>query len=223
MKKLLLIICLFISANAFAQDTNEFFVKNNGDTVYCDIKKIDLDKIKLNSNDILSVDSIKAFLFDNTKWTSYSIEQHNDKKKDTEYKSIFLPQPRYKTDGFKLGNWGKALGTKHDYTISCRTDGKTILYEIDGDFNSGSFSSPASFMFGGGTSTESTIYIKNDELGVAKMHYVKKRSSEDNQKIIEILKKYTADKPQIAKQLENNFSAKYKNVKEYLEAYIQSK
>ncbi|MDE1191376.1 MAG: hypothetical protein PW786_04455 [Arachidicoccus sp.] len=42
MKKGLLIVLLFVSANMLAQDKREFFVKNTGDTVFCDIKKINI-------------------------------------------------------------------------------------------------------------------------------------------------------------------------------------
>jgi len=51
MKKLLLILFVFISANIFAQDKNDYLIKNDGDTDYVKIKKFDIYSIKNQSRD----------------------------------------------------------------------------------------------------------------------------------------------------------------------------
>lgn len=211
MRKFLWIVLLFISANVFAQKNTftvtqyavkGYLVKNNGDTVYSNIKKVGLDKIKLTDNSILNADSIKSFLFENINWISCSVAIDNDKGKVTKHVNIFFPQIIFGTMGIDLGHFGKAIDT--NYSIICSTDRYSTLYEIKG------------------ISIEPTIYIRNDELGTTKMHYAKENPSEANQKIIEVLKKYTINKPQIARQLDSNFLANYKNVKKYLEEYIRT-
>lgn len=145
MKKLLLIICLFISANAFAQDTNEFFVKNNGDTVYCKINGIDEDQIDYTIDNQKDLVSLKNVIGYKLKKGYYLIKKviHEDVSNDISFKRALYRIEDSTYYYFLPNNTGKYvvnMFSKETYVIN---SGNLRFYKevlpINGGYTSGAY------------------------------------------------------------------------------------
>lgn len=222
MRRILWIVLLFISANTFAQDKNEFFVKNNGDTVYCDIKKVDLERIKVDKTNggkkNWDAKELRSFFFENTKWESYLFLAKREKmlfdskkmrdRVDSIY--IFLPDSK-KSAYYDLSERGDPFSGYTNGYVSVTTDGKTTFYETKMN-GWGANSSSSSF----------AIFIKNDDLGISGIPIISfsKRTPGTKEETIEILKKYTEDKPELASQFNESWKANLKNIKGFIAQYL---
>ena len=177
MKKTLFIICLFISANLFAQEKNEYFVKNNGDTVYCKIDKIyylDVRKKttdKKNSIDYIKDDkSLKNVSFDSI--IGYKKNNENFRfKKTVGYFVKKMAQYQQKSFYFLPNNDGRYF-KKGDTYVVCNKSGNTRFYNFPDYNNTSYFGTPSSNggvsagIYYASASTPSLLFVEKNNDGI---------------------------------------------------------
>lgn len=228
MRGFLFIVLVSISANLFAQQKGEYFVKNDGDTVYCGIKKIDIDKIKLSSTilgkNVWPVDSLKCFRYNSILWNTYSYPIEKENGGAPAMDKIFLPQ-LYTNINLRLGNWGPALGAKSFSQVYLTSDGKSVLYDVITTENS----APEILI-------KSRLFLKKmGDSGLIRIPFLpkpgfltSKTKKEEVKKMFPVIKAYlaeiTKDKPRFNKPVINeNLFPDYDRVKSYIISYLLAK
>jgi len=198
--------------------------------MYCEIKKIDLDRIKVkcgkDSREIWDAGEIKSFQYDGVIWTTNSFRDGN-KWSPTFSKTVYVFLPQDKRNGYyKMGVWGNPVTGYSRANISVTTDGKTTFYSTD-EHKSGSagftHSGGGNTAFGVGGVGASNIYsmfLKNDELGITGIPFGAKKS-EETAETKRLLLLYTSDKPAICKDLDSkSFKARPNKIEEYISKYF---
>lgn len=223
-----------------AQKIVDYVVKTNGDTIHLNISKINFEQNIMRLYDSTMyyqyeypLDKVSSFFYENAKWvlaetmqntqmykqnTSaplFSIQMFNNifsKRNQTDSNSIkyiFLPDIK-KDKKYNIGVWGKVFGTKTEFHVNVKSDGKTTLYQYDYLYNTGAV-----------MGTNSMLFIKNDSLGICHLFFADRKSSPELKAAIkEVLTAYTQDRPDMILELNEKFKYNYSSIKRYLLHYL---
>ncbi|MGE9312336.1 hypothetical protein ACLOAU_11840 [Niabella sp. CJ426] len=213
----------------YISHSQNYIVKCNNDTVYCEIKKIDLDRIKVkcgqDSREIWDAKEIKLFVYDGVTWTTNSFRDGN-KWSSTFSKTVYVFLPQDKRNGYyKMGVWGNPLTGYSRSFISVTTDGRTTFYSTtENKTGSAGFAYGAggytALGVGTGASNIYSMFLKNDDLGITGIPFGAKRS-EETAETKRLLLLYTSDRPEVSKELDSrSFKAKPNKIEEYMSKYF---